>query len=213
MKNAIASEPRRPDRGAPQAAHPQHHGVLHAPQVGPVLRKLTDARTARIRKFFPPALPAPGPAPKPALQVVVKNNAAALKIVEAQASLSGGRDWLIAASNAFDEQKFVISIRRIQKTVAAYYNVGLIDLRSHRRTMPVTFYRQIAMYLCKELTTNSLPAIGRQFGGRDHTTVLHAWRKIEPMRADPDFDTQIRGLISLIMAAAPEADAAADEAP
>jgi hypothetical protein len=181
----------------------KNHGALYAPQVGPTLRKLTDARHARIRKFFPPAVPPP----RPELQVVVKNNSAALRIVEAQGD---GRDWLIAASDALDEQKFVISIRRIQKTVAAFYNVGLLDLRSHRRTMPVTFYRQIAMYLCKELTTNSLPAIGRQFGGRDHTTVLHAWRKVEPMRADPDFDTQMRGLISLIMAGPP--DAAAQDA-
>jgi hypothetical protein len=166
------------------------------------LRQLTDARTARLKKFFPRTVPAA----KPALQVVVKSNSAALRIVEAQ---GGGRDWLIVASDALDEQKFVISIRRIQKTVAAFYNVGLLDLRSHRRTMPVTFYRQIAMYLAKELTTNSLPAIGRQFGGRDHTTVLHAWRKIAPMRADPDFDTQMRGLISLIMAGGPQPDATA----
>jgi len=179
-------------------------GALYAPQVGPTLRKLTDARHARIKKFFPRT---PQPA-KSALQVVVKNNSAALKVIEAQDE----RDWLIVASDALDEQKFVISIRRIQKTVAAFYNVGLLDLRSHRRTMPVTFYRQIAMYLCKELTTNSLPAIGRQFGGRDHTTVLHAWRKIAPMRADPDFDTQMRGLISLIMAGGPDAELATSEA-
>jgi chromosomal replication initiator protein len=95
--------------------------------------------------------------------------------------------------------------------VAAFYNVGLLDLRSQRRTQPVTFYRQVAMYLAKELTTHSLPAIGRQFGGRDHTTVLHAWRKIAPLRADPDFDTQMRGLISLIMAGGPEPHAAACE--
>ena len=179
-------------------------GTLYAPQVGPTLRKLTDARHARIKKFFPRT----PPVAKSALQVVVKNNSAALKVIEAQDE----RDWLIVASDALDEQKFVISIRRIQKTVAAFYNVGLLDLRSHRRTMPVTFYRQIAMYLCKELTTNSLPAIGRQFGGRDHTTVLHAWRKIAPMRADPDFDTQMRGLISLIMAGGPDAEAAAQDA-
>ena len=176
--------------------------ALHTPQVGPTLRKLTDARTARIKKFFPPT----PPPQRPALQVVVKNNCAALKIVEAQ---GGGRDWLIVASNALDDHRFVISIRRIQKTVAAYYNVSVLELRAHRRTMPVTFYRQIAMYLAKELTTNSLPAIGRQFGGRDHTTVLHAWRKIAPMRADPDFDTQIRGLISLVMAGGPDTEPAA----
>ena len=182
-------------------------GALYAPQVGPTLRKLTDARTARLKKFFPRT----APPVKPALQVVVKNNCAALKIIEAQ-GLPGGRDWLIAASNTLDDQKRVISIRRIQKTVAAFYNVSVLELRAQRRTQPVTFYRQIAMYLAKELTTNSLPAIGRQFGGRDHTTVLHAWRKVEPMRADPDFDTQMRGLISLIMAAGPDPDAAATEA-
>ena len=179
----------------------KNHGALYAPQVGPTLRKLTDARTARIKKFFPRTVPAA----KPELQVVGKNNCASLKIVESQ----GGRDWLIAASDALDEQKFVISIRRIQKTVAAFYNVSVLELRAQRRTQPVTFYRQIAMYLCKELTTNSLPAIGRQFSGRDHTTVLHAWRKVAPMRADPDFDTQIRGLISLVMAGGPDVDAAA----
>jgi hypothetical protein len=189
-------------------ALPENHGGLYAPQVGPTLRKLTDARHARIKKFFPHTVPAP----KSELQVVVRNNSAALRIVEAPGSLLGGRDWLIVASAALDDQRFVISIRRIQKTVAAFYNVGLLDLRSHRRTQPVTFYRQIAMYLCKELTTNSLPAIGRQFGGRDHTTVLHAWRKIAPMRADPDFDTQMRGLISLIMAAPPEPEQAASDA-
>ena len=191
------------------SATQKNHGGLYTPQVGPTLRKLTDARRARIRKFF---LRTP-PASRCALQVVVKNNCAALQIVEAQENLPGGRDWLIAASNALDEQKFAISIRRIQRTVAAYYNVSLLELRAHRRTMPVTLYRQIAMYLCKELTANSLPAIGRQFGGRDHTTVLHAWRKIDPKRADPDFDSQIRGLISLISAGPPDADAAAPDAP
>ena len=186
-------------------ASAKNHGGLYSPQVGPTLRKLTDARHARIKKFFPRT----APAPKAELQVVVRNNCAVLKIVEAQGNLAGGRDWLIVASNALDDGKFVISIRRIQKTVAAFYNVSVLELRSHRRTMPVTFYRQIAMYLCKELTTHSLPAIGRQFGGRDHTTVLHAWRKVEPMRADPDFDTQMRGLISLIMAGGPDAEQAA----
>src|SRR5688572_2494140 len=183
------------------ATQANQSGALYTPQVGPTLRKLTDARHARIRKFFPRT----PPAGRCALQVVVKNKCAALQIVEAQGNLAGGRDWLIAASNALDEQKFAISSRRIQRTVAAYYNVSLLELRAHRRTMPVTLYRQIAMYLCKELTANSLPAIGRQFGGRDHTTVLHAWRKIDPMRADPDFDSQIHGLISLITAGPPEA--------
>ena len=182
-----------------------HPGALYAPQVGPTLRKLTDARTARLKKFFPRT----PPPVKPALQVVVKNNCAALRIVEQQ----DGRDWLIAATDVLDEQKFVISIRRIQKTVAAFYNVSLLELRAQRRTQPVTFYRQIAMYLAKELTANSLPAIGRQFGGRDHTTVLHAWRKVAPMRADPDFDTQIRGLISLIMAGGPECSQGSDDGP
>jgi chromosomal replication initiator protein len=74
-----------------------------------------------------------------------------------------------------------IRIEDIQKIVARHYNVSKHDLLSARRTRTIVRPRQIAMYLAKVLTPRSLPEIGRRFGGRDHTTVLHAVRKIEGM--------------------------------
>ena len=72
-----------------------------------------------------------------------------------------------------------IKIEDIQRVVARQYNVSRADLLSSRRTANVVRPRQVAMYLAKTLTLRSLPEIGRRFGGRDHTTVLHAVRKIE----------------------------------
>jgi chromosomal replication initiator protein len=72
-----------------------------------------------------------------------------------------------------------VRIEEIQRIVARQYNVSRSDLLSARRTANVVRPRQIAMYLAKTLTLRSLPEIGRRFGGRDHTTVLHAVRKIE----------------------------------
>jgi chromosomal replication initiator protein len=72
-----------------------------------------------------------------------------------------------------------IKIEEIQRIVARQYNVSRADLLSSRRTANVVRPRQVAMYLAKTLTLRSLPEIGRRFGGRDHTTVLHAVRKIE----------------------------------
>ncbi|MCC6887916.1 MAG: chromosomal replication initiator protein DnaA [Hyphomicrobiales bacterium] len=72
-----------------------------------------------------------------------------------------------------------IKIEEIQRVVARQYNVSRADLLSSRRTANVVRPRQVAMYLAKQLTLRSLPEIGRRFGGRDHTTVLHAVRKIE----------------------------------
>ena len=72
-----------------------------------------------------------------------------------------------------------VKIEDIQRVVARQYNVSRADILSSRRTANVVRPRQIAMYLAKTLTLRSLPEIGRRFGGRDHTTVLHAVRKIE----------------------------------
>jgi chromosomal replication initiator protein len=74
-----------------------------------------------------------------------------------------------------------VKIDDIQKLVASHYNVSRADILSSRRTANVVLPRQIAMYLSKVLTPRSLPEIGRRFGGRDHTTVLHAVRKIEEL--------------------------------
>ncbi|MDX7950667.1 chromosomal replication initiator protein DnaA [Lichenihabitans sp. Uapishka_5] len=76
-----------------------------------------------------------------------------------------------------------VKIEDIQKLVASHYNVSRADILSSRRTATVVRPRQIAMYLSKALTPRSLPEIGRRFGGRDHTTVLHAVRKIENLCA------------------------------
>ena len=72
-----------------------------------------------------------------------------------------------------------VRIEDIQRVVARHYNVSKTELLSNRRTRTIVKPRQIAMYLAKVMTPRSLPEIGRRFGGRDHTTVLHAVRKIE----------------------------------
>jgi chromosomal replication initiator protein len=74
-----------------------------------------------------------------------------------------------------------VRIEDIQRVVARHYNVSKTDLLSNRRTRTIVKPRQIAMYLAKVMTPRSLPEIGRRFGGRDHTTVLHAVRKIEDL--------------------------------
>ena len=76
-----------------------------------------------------------------------------------------------------------VKIEDIQKLVANHYNVSRADILSSRRTAVVVKPRQVAMFLAKTLTLRSLPEIGRRFGGRDHTTVLHAVRKIEALSA------------------------------
>ena len=72
--------------------------------------------------------------------------------------------------------------------VADYYSVDVESLLSQRRTMEITYPRQVAMYLSKELTEESLKAIGRRFGGRDHTTVINACKKI---KSDMDENPQL----------------------
>jgi chromosomal replication initiator protein len=76
-----------------------------------------------------------------------------------------------------------LTIEEIQKKVAEHYNVRIADMSSARRARAVARPRQVAMYLSKTLTARSLPEIGRKFGGRDHTTVMHAVKKIEELRA------------------------------
>ncbi len=70
-----------------------------------------------------------------------------------------------------------VTIDIIQEVVANYYNLKIEDLKSARRTRNIAFPRQIAMYLSRKLTDMSLPKIGEEFGGRDHTTVIHAYEK------------------------------------
>jgi chromosomal replication initiator protein len=85
-----------------------------------------------------------------------------------------------------------VSIEEIQKKVAEHFNVKISDMHSSRRLRTVARPRQIAMYLSKEMTTKSLPEIGRKFGGRDHTTVMHAVKKVvELLTEDPSLSEDI----------------------
>ncbi|CAK0781642.1 chromosomal replication initiator protein DnaA [Gammaproteobacteria bacterium] len=81
-------------------------------------------------------------------------------------------------------QDKLVTIENIQKTVAEYYKIRVSDLLSKRRNRSITRPRQLAMALAKELTNHSLPEIGDAFGGRDHTTVLHACKKMEELRVE-----------------------------
>jgi chromosomal replication initiator protein len=88
-----------------------------------------------------------------------------------------------------------ISVENIQKTVADFYKIKVADMYSKKRPASIARPRQIAMYLAKELTQKSLPEIGELFGGRDHTTVLHAVRKIGGERAkDTELNQQLHVL-------------------
>jgi len=89
----------------------------------------------------------------------------------------------------------MVSIENIQKTVAEYYNIRLSDLLSKRRSRSITRPRQMAMALTKELTNHSLPEIGESFNGRDHTTVIHACKKISELRKEnPSHEEDYRNL-------------------
>ncbi|MET1218250.1 MAG: chromosomal replication initiator protein DnaA [Glaciecola sp.] len=98
-------------------------------------------------------------------------------------------------------QDKLVTVENIQKTVADYYKIKVSDILSKRRSRIVARPRQMAMALAKELTNHSLPEIGNGFGGRDHTTVLHACRKIESLREEnhdikEDYKNLIRTLSS-----------------
>ena len=90
----------------------------------------------------------------------------------------------------------IINMEMIQKFVADRYSLKISDLKARNNSRSVTLPRQIAMYIAKQLTTASLPDIGKGFGGKHHSTVIHSIRKVKGMMgADPDFDKLIEGFI------------------
>ncbi|MCF6254032.1 MAG: DnaA/Hda family protein, partial [Thiomicrorhabdus sp.] len=96
-------------------------------------------------------------------------------------------------------QQKMVTLDNIQKTVADYFKLRVADLLSKRRTRNIARPRQVAMAIAKELTNHSLPEIGDAFGGRDHTTVLHAVRKIKELREqDHHIDNDFNSLIRII---------------
>lgn len=112
----------------------------------------------------------------------------ALRRVIANSSFTGKPITLEFAKEALRDllalQAKLVTIENIQKMVAEYYKIRIADLLSKRRSRSIARPRQMAMALCKELTNHSLPEIGDAFGGRDHTTVLHACRKIVELKGE-----------------------------
>lgn len=117
----------------------------------------------------------------------------ALRRVMANSSFTGRPITLDFAREALRDllalQERLVTIENIQKTVAEYFKIRVADLLSQRRSRSVARPRQVAMALAKELTRHSLPEIGDAFGGRDHTTVLHACRRVAELR---ETDTRVR---------------------
>ncbi|MBC7363066.1 MAG: chromosomal replication initiator protein DnaA [Candidatus Aminicenantes bacterium] len=126
-----------------------------------------------------------------------------LRRVIAYASLKGSKIDLELAKEALkgllDASANLITIEKIQKVVSNHFKLKPSELKSKNNSPRVSFPRQIAMYLAKELTDNSLPEIGKKFGGKHHTTVLHSIRKIEKLiKEDPEIHREINNLINLL---------------
>ena len=124
----------------------------------------------------------------------------------AYSSLTGQVITLEMAKNVLrdliGEKKRIVSIEDIQEAVGAKFHVKIGELKSRRRSKTLVHPRQIAMYLCRELTEASFPEIGRHFGGKDHTTIIHACRQIAKAReADSALQITLEGLKEQILRA------------
>lgn len=127
----------------------------------------------------------------------------ALKRVIANAHFSGREISVDLVRESLKDllalQDRLVSTDNIQRVVAEYYKIKVSDLHSKRRSRSVARPRQVAMYLAKDLTNHSLPEIGDVFGGRDHTTVLHACRKIkELLETDADIKEDVKNLLRIL---------------
>ena len=130
----------------------------------------------------------------------VRDLEGALKRIIANAQFTGREITIDLVREALKDllalQDRLVSIDNIQRVVAEYYKIKVSDLHSKRRSRSVARPRQVAMYLAKDLTNHSLPEIGDAFGGRDHTTVLHACRKIkELLESNADIAEDVKNLL------------------
>src|SRR3981081_1071708 len=165
--------------------------VVEMGVLGEELRlEILKARVAAAR-LHPPCFDVPAPVLAFIAKAVTHNGRdleGALNRLLAHSKLSGQPVTLEMAEREVrdlirPQEPRRVMIEEIQRIVARQYNISRADLLSSRRTANVVRPRQVAMYLAKTLTLRSLPEIGRRFGGRDHTTVLHAVRKIEALVA------------------------------
>jgi chromosomal replication initiator protein len=127
----------------------------------------------------------------------------ALKRVEAYAKFHKRNISVETAKEALKDiliaQSRQISIENIQKTVADYYHIKMVELLSKKRTRNLTRPRQIAMAIARDLTIMSLPEIGNAFGGKDHSTVIHACKTISTLRAsNTTIDADYKILIQIL---------------
>ena len=137
-----------------------------------------------------------------AIETNIREIEGAFTRVSAYASFNGGKITLEEARKALSElnkenNSKHISVEEIQKVVANYYKIKKEDFLAKKRTRNVAYPRQIAMYICRELTDYSLPRIGEFFGGRDHTTVIHACEKIgKERREDAELEKIIKSFVA-----------------
>jgi chromosomal replication initiator protein len=104
-----------------------------------------------------------------------------------------------ALKGLLDTSSTIVTVDKIQKLICHKFKIKPSQLKSKNNSPKISFPRQVAMYLSKELTKSSLPEIGKKFGGKHHTTVIHSIRKIEKMRdEDPEFNKEINSLISFM---------------
>ena len=162
--------------------------------------KIIEAKAARLGAEISPKV-------KEFLSHRIKSNVreleGALNRVVVHSSLVGGEISLESCQEVLSDllraNSKRLTIGEIQERVSEHFNIRTADMCSARRARVVARPRQVAMYLSKQLTARSLPEIGRQFGGRDHTTVMHAVKKVEELRGvDPSFDEDVDMLRRLL---------------
>ena len=185
-RRPAAVRSREPGRARALAARRRARGRDGIARRGAAARNPQDAASPRRRQHHP-GFDVPAPVLAFIAKTVTHNGRdleGALNRLLAHSKLTGQPVTLEMAEREVrdlirPQEPKRVKIEDIQRVVARQYNVSRADLLSSRRTANVVRPRQVAMYLAKTLTLRSLPEIGRRFGGRDHTTVLHAVRKIE----------------------------------
>ncbi len=146
------------------------------------------------------------PLPEEVVQFLAENLKSNIRELEgslvrigAYSSLTGQPLTLEMAKNVLrdliGDKKKIVTMDDIQEAVAAKFHVKISELKSRRRSKTLVHPRQIAMYLCRELTDASFPEIGRHFGGKDHTTIIHACKQIgKAQEADTSLRATLDGL-------------------
>jgi len=173
------------------------HATTYELRVGILQSKAEQLRTeipAKVLEFLAHKITASVRELEGALNRVVAHST----LVGRDITLETSQEVLHDLLRAHDRR---VTIEEIQKRVAEHFNIRITDMHSARRSRAVARPRQVAMYLAKQLTTRSLPEIGRKFGGRDHTTVMHAVKKIDELRlADVGFDEDVELLRRMLEA-------------